>query len=139
MKKCFMIIAFLLLAVNLYAGSAYELQCNKCGYKTTLYYGTGDLLEVVANGYCLTCKDYVRLSYSQPGIPKEKRKDAINPISYVYSPHFPKSKIRALYPCRFCKNPLLEILPDDLEANMNNNYCPKCNTNNVSITLKTWE
>ncbi|MDD5259925.1 MAG: hypothetical protein PHD29_08150 [bacterium] len=139
MRKYFMIVAFLFLAVNLYAGSAYELNCSNCGYKTTLYYGIGDLLEVVVNGYCLTCKEYVRLSYAQPGIPKEERKDVINPVSSVYSPLFAKSKVRALYTCRFCSKLLLEILPEDLEANMNNCFCPKCNTNNISITPKTWD
>ncbi len=139
MKKCFLIVAFLLLAVNLYAGSAYELKCSKCGDKTTLYYGRGELFEVIANGYCLYCKQYVRISYNQPDIPKEKRTDIVTPISYVYSPLFVNARRRALYPCRFCKKPFAEILYEDLKDSMNNRYCPKCSTNSVNVTPKTWD
>ncbi len=139
MKKCLMIFAFLFVAVNLYAANAYDINCSKCGYKTTLYYGRGEMFEIIANGYCLNCDEYVRIRNKDFDMPVEKRKELATPVGYIYSPYFGNSKKRGLFPCPNCKKPFLEIRYEDIKINMDNRFCPKCNTNNADITLKTWE
>jgi DNA-directed RNA polymerase subunit RPC12/RpoP len=125
-----------------YAGMGYHLKCDNCRAEAELYFGTGMVSKVVANGYCYNCKKYVCIRHGTAKdanglyqkydgskwstMTEEEIKAIEQPIGYVYCPD--SEQKRALYPCPICGKPFIQIKEEDFGTieNPAKIYCPVC-------------
>ena len=121
------LLAALFWGVATAAGMGYSVICqNKgCGFKGNPSFG-GGMRDAQMTGFCLTCREFVAVSWPRTPPPGKAAKPPI--VGKVWCAQ--AGRIASLFKCPKCTQPVMEIASaDDLK------WCPKCGKASLQVKL----